>query len=85
MGLPQRDGVYHTYADAHDQTVKLAADERAGVREVWIVHPGDRVLTICRRDGAKFGRPMISELNGQTAAAVPGLAIDWDRVLARLD
>jgi Uma2 family endonuclease len=29
----------------HDQTRKLAAYERAGVPEVWLVHPTDRVLT----------------------------------------
>lgn len=71
---------------AHDQTVKLAAYERAGVREVWLVHPSDRVLTIYQLEGTQFSRPLIQELKGQTAAtSVPGLAIDWDRVLARLD
>lgn len=73
-------------AAAHDQTIKLAAYERAGVPEVWLVHPADRVLTMYRPEGATFGRPVISELKGQTAvAALPGLTVDWDRVLARLD
>ena len=32
----------------HDQTVKLAAYERAGVPEVWLVHPTDRLVTVYR-------------------------------------
>lgn len=73
---------------AHDQTLKLAAYERAGVPEVWLVHPGDRVLTIFRlQDQAKaYGRPVIQELRGETTvAAVPDVVIAWDKVLARLD
>ena len=30
---------------SHDQTIKLAAYERAGVSEVWVVHPTDRTVT----------------------------------------
>ncbi len=32
----------------HDQTIKLAAYERAGLREVWLVHPTDRAVTVYR-------------------------------------
>lgn len=70
---------------AHDQTIKLAAYERARVPEVWLVHPVDRVLTIYRLEGTRFARPSIQELRGRTpVSAVPGLVIDWDLVQAPL-
>lgn len=68
----------------HDQTRKLAAYERAGVPEVWLVHPSDRVLTIYRRDGDRYGRPLIQEFEGITPSLLDGVAIDWQRVLAQL-
>lgn len=70
----------------HDQTLKLAAYERAGVPEVWLVHPLDRVLTIFRLQGQAYGRPVIQELRGETTAGtVPDVVIAWEKVLARLD
>ncbi len=68
----------------HDQTRKLAAYERAGVPEVWLVHPSDRVLTVYRRDGDRYGRPLIQEFEGVTPSLLDGVAIDWQRVLAQL-
>ena len=69
----------------HDQTVKLAAYERAGVKEYWLAHPGDRVLTIYRHDGTAYGRPRIMELAGATPVEVlPGVTIRWEPILARL-
>ncbi len=66
----------------HDQTVKLAAYERAGVREVWLVHPTDLVVTIYRLNERAFGRSAIHEMKGVLAVgALPGVRIDWDRVL----
>lgn len=71
---------------SHDQTLKLAAYERAGVPEVWLIHPTDRVLTIYRLEAARHGRPVIFELKGQTPiSSVPELSIDWNRLLAQLD
>jgi len=68
---------------SHDQVVKLPAYERAGVREVWFVHPFDRTLTIYLLEEGRYGRPTILELTGQTQlTAVPGVAVDWDRALA---
>jgi len=68
----------------HDQTRKLAAYERAGVPEVWLVHPSDRVLTIYRREGHRYGRPLIQEFEGVTPSLLDGVAIDWQRVLTQL-
>jgi Uma2 family endonuclease len=70
---------------SHDQIVKLAAYEKAGVREYWIVHPSDRLLTVYRRDGAAYGRAEIRELAGETPAGVlPGVAVRWQAVVERL-
>jgi Uma2 family endonuclease len=69
----------------HDQTVKLAAYERAGVREVWIIDPDDRTVTIHRLEAGFYGRATILELKGRTQlTAVPGVTIDWTRVLAKM-
>ncbi len=71
---------------AHDQTRKLAVYERAGVPEVWLVHPADRVLTRYRLVDGRYGRPEIQELEGVTAVAVlPEIIIDWAVVTAQLD
>jgi Uma2 family endonuclease len=70
---------------SHNQTVKLPAYERAGVREVWLVDPRNRTVMIYRLEGTGYGRPAILELKGQTAlTAVPGLQIDWDRLLSQV-
>ena len=66
----------------HDQTIKLAAYERARVPEVWLVHPTDRVVTIYRLEGAVYGRPAIQELKGTlTVATLPAIRIECERVL----
>jgi Uma2 family endonuclease len=70
---------------SHDQIIKVPVYERAGVREVWLIHPTDRILTIYRLEGGRYGRPTILELKGQTPlTAVPGVSIDWDRLLSQL-
>lgn len=67
---------------AHDQTVKLAAFERAGVRECWFVHPTDRTVAVYRFVTGAYGRPAIAELIGTLACeAVDGVVIDWARAL----
>lgn len=66
----------------HDQIVKLPIYEQAGVRELWLIHPIDRTLTIHRLEGGRYGRPITLELKGRTAInALPGVSIDWDRFL----
>jgi Uma2 family endonuclease len=70
----------------HDQIVKLPAYERAGVREVWLIHPDDRTVAIYRLDAGRYGRATILELKGQTPlSAVPGVIVDWEPVLARMN
>jgi Uma2 family endonuclease len=70
---------------SHDQTVKLAAYERAGVRELWFIDPVDRTLTIYQLQAGYYGREFTLELKGQTRlTAVPGVTIDWARVLAKM-
>jgi Uma2 family endonuclease len=69
----------------YDQVKKLPVYERAGVREVWLVHPIDMTLTIYRLKDGRYARPEIQELKGKTQlTAVDGVTIDWDRLLARL-
>lgn len=65
-----------------DQIVKRALYEKAGVREYWIVHPADRVVTIYLLENGVYGKPAIFELVGTTAATtLPEVVIDWARVM----
>ena len=67
----------------HDKRVKLPVYERAGVREVWLIDPSDRTLTLYRLEGGRYGRGTRLELKGKTPiTAVSGVTIDWDEVLA---
>lgn len=69
----------------HDQVRKLHVYERAGVREYWLVHPIDRVLTIYRLEQGSYGKPDVLELSGETpVAALEGVVIRWDQVVERL-
>jgi Uma2 family endonuclease len=67
---------------SRDQITKRSLYEREGVREYWLVHPIDRLLTIYRLlPGGAFGMPEILELRGRVAVqAVPGIEIDWEPV-----
>ena len=70
---------------SHDQAVKLPAYERAGVREVWLIHPIDLTVAIYELEAGCYGRPTIVELKGKTElTAFPGVTIDWDRMIAKL-
>ncbi len=69
---------------AHDQIKKLAAYERHGVKEYWLVHPIDRIVFVYCLDGDRYGRPSLHELEGTlSSVAVPGVTIDWDRIVRR--
>ena len=61
------------------------AYERAGVREYWLVHPVDRLLTLYRRGDASFDPPVIQELAERTGVtALPGVSIAWEPILRAL-
>ena len=69
----------------YDRTLKLSAYERAGVREVWLIDPVDRILTVYLLEAGYYGRATVLELKGRTQlTAVPGVTIDWARVLAKI-
>ena len=61
--------------------------ERHGVREYWIVHPDEGVLTIYLLDDQ--GRYPVSrtcETKGTTEVTIlPGLVIEWDRLFPELE
>lgn len=67
---------------SHDQIVKRALYERVGVREFWLVHPVDNLVTIYLLENGVYGKPAMQELVGTTAATIlPQAVIDWVRVL----
>jgi Uma2 family endonuclease len=69
----------------HDQVRKRRIYERSGVREYWMVHPADRVLTVYRLEGGAYGKPDTQLLEGETpVAALPGVTVAWDELAARL-
>jgi Uma2 family endonuclease len=69
----------------HDKVVKIPAYERAGVREVWLIDPMARALSIYRLEAGRYGSPTLVELKGRTSlTAVGGVTVDWDRLLAKV-
>jgi Uma2 family endonuclease len=70
---------------SYDRKRKIPVYERAGVREVWLIGPTDRKLTIYRLEQGRFGDPIKLNLSGETEIeAAPGVRVNWDRLLARL-
>lgn len=70
---------------SHDHVLKRRVYERAGVREYWLVHPTDRIVTIYRLADGEYGKPDVCELSGETLVEVlPGIAISWDDLAGRL-
>ena len=71
---------------AKDQIQKVALYEKHGVKEYWLVHPTDRLVTV-RLLGAegRYGPPRIHEATGTLpVACLPGLEIDLDAAFRRL-
>jgi len=70
---------------AKDQIVKRELFERHGVKEYWLLHPIDRMITSYRRDAdGRFGPASIQEARGDQAVGLfAELTIDWDRVFPR--
>jgi Uma2 family endonuclease len=70
----------------HDQILKRALYQRVGVREYWLVHPVDRIVTVYRLNAGSYGVPDVRELVGTLAVGVlPEIVIDWERVVRELD
>jgi Uma2 family endonuclease len=71
---------------AKDQIQKVALYEKHGVKEYWLGHPSDRLITV-RLLGAdgKYGLPAIHEAKGLLPVnTLPGLEIDLDLVFRRV-
>jgi len=70
---------------SHDQIKKRQLYERHGVREYWLIHPIDRVLTVYCLSNGEYGKPEFYELRGETAVnTLPGVVIQWDELVTRL-
>lgn len=68
-----------------NQIKKRILYESSGVREYWLVHPVDRVLTIYRLQDREYGKPQISQQEGETPVGIlPEIVIRWDELAARL-
>jgi Uma2 family endonuclease len=68
-----------------DHVLKRNLYERFGVREYWLIHPIDRLLTRYRLGpGGRFGPAEIEEARGRSQVGIfPELSVDWDQVFAR--
>ena len=67
---------------ARDQIHKVHIYEKAGVREYWIIHPTDKLVTLRRLGSAgRYDIPRLIEGKGVLEISVlPGLVIDLDAV-----
>jgi Uma2 family endonuclease len=69
----------------HDHLTKRALYERAGVREYWLVHPVDRVVTVYTLKDGQYGGPEIADMAGERAPTIfPEIVIRWQPILDKL-
>lgn len=69
----------------HDHITKRALYQRAGVREYWLVHPVDRVITVYTLQNGQFSPPEIADLAGERSPAIlPEVVIRWRPILDKL-
>jgi Uma2 family endonuclease len=69
----------------HDHLTKRALYERAGVREYWLVHPVDRVVTVYTLKDGQYGGPEIADMAGERAPRIlPEIVIRWQAILDKL-
>jgi Uma2 family endonuclease len=70
---------------SYDRIIKVPVYERAGVRELWLIHPTDLTLAIYRLQDGRYGHPTLRQLSGEIQlTAVPEISIDWDQLLSHL-
>jgi Uma2 family endonuclease len=69
-----------------DHIRKKAIYEHAGVREYWLVHPDEGVITVyVRQPAGGFGASRVFCRDDQLAVqALPGVTIDFEKVYARI-
>jgi len=87
--LPKKDEVDKYIDTVVQPDVLVVCDrhklDRRGVREYWIIHPIDRVLTIYRLQNGEYGKAELLELSGSTAISIlDDVQIEWDDLLTRL-
>jgi hypothetical protein len=52
------------------------------VREYWLVHPADRIVTAYRLENGEFGKPDVFVMGEATPVGVlPGVVIVWEDLL----
>lgn len=69
----------------HDHLTKRALYERVGVREYWLVHPVDRVITVYTLKDGQYARPEIADMAGERAPTIfPEIVIRWQPILDKL-
>ena len=69
----------------HDHLTKRALYQRAGVREYWLVHPVDHILTVYVLKDGQYGSPEIADMAGERAPAIfPEIVIRWAPILVKL-
>jgi Uma2 family endonuclease len=69
----------------YDEVLKRELYERAGIQEYWLVDPEADTVKVFRRDGERFGRPLLfsrHDSDALTSPLLPGLEIPLDVVLA---
>lgn len=68
-----------------DHLTKRAQHEHAGVREYWLVHPTDRVITLYTLKDGLYGDPEIGEMAGERSPAIfPKVLIHWQAIRDKL-
>ena len=69
----------------HDHLTKRALYDRAGVREYWLVHPVDRVITVYTLQDGHYGGPEIADMAGERVPTIfPEIVIRWQAILEKL-
>lgn len=64
---------------SHDHILKRRLYERVGVREFWLVHPVDRIVTIYLLGVDGYGKPEVVDMKGLLPVGIlPEIVVDWD-------